>query len=77
MSMQVSKKFNKFDEDHDGMIDKAQFGHIIKSLDLNLSPMIMKQYIDVNFKFVDRNLQGRISCGAFLACLTSCLALLG
>lgn len=36
------------------MINKAQFGAIIKDLELKLSPMMHKQYVDVNFKFVDR-----------------------
>ena len=49
------------------MINKAQFANIIKELDLKLSPMMLKNYIDINFKFVDRTLQGKLSFGQFLA----------
>jgi Ca2+-binding EF-hand superfamily protein len=71
--LQVGKKFIKCDEDKDGMINKTQFGNIIKELDLKLSPLMLKQYVDVNFKFVDRTLQGKISFGQFLACYANFL----
>jgi Ca2+-binding EF-hand superfamily protein len=71
--LQVGKKFIKCDEDNDGMINKTQFGNIIKELDLKLTPLMLKQYVDVNFKFVDRTLQGKISFGQFLACYANFL----
>jgi hypothetical protein len=71
--LQVGKKFIKCDEDKDGMINKTQFGNIIKELDLKLTPLMLKQYVDVNFKFVDRTLQGKISFGQFLACYANFL----
>jgi Ca2+-binding EF-hand superfamily protein len=71
--LQVWKKFIRCDEDKDGMINKAQFGNIIKELDLKLTPLMLKQYVDVNFKFVDRTLRGKISFGQFLACYANFL----
>ena len=67
-ALQVAKKFSQFDSDGDGHIDRHEFGSIIRGLDLKLSPMMLNQYISVNFKFVDRQMQGQISFGQFLAC---------
>ena len=55
------------------MINKAQFSGIIKDLDLKLSPLMLRQYVDVNFKFVDRALAGKIAFGQFLACYANFL----
>lgn len=55
------------------MIDRAQFGRIIAGLDLALTPLMQRQYVDVNFRFVDRALRGKITFGQFLACYANFL----
>lgn len=55
------------------MINKAAFARIITDLDLKLSPAMQKNYIDVNWRFVDRALQGQISFGQFLSCYANFL----
>lgn len=69
----MRRKFARCDADGDGLIDRAQFGAIIAALDLALSPAMQRQYVDVNFRFVDRALRGRISFGQFLACYANFL----
>lgn len=55
------------------MINKAAFAKIVDGLNLKLSPAMQKNYIDVNWRFVDRALQGRISFGQFLSCYANFL----
>jgi hypothetical protein len=67
---EVCKKFQRCDQDGSGLISKMGFAKIVSELDLKLTPAMLKQYVDSNFRFVDRALQGRISFG----CATSHLA---
>eukprot|EP00892_Ulva_mutabilis_P003368 jgi/Ulvmu1/1402/UM011_0130.1 len=70
---EVGKKFSKEDMEGNGLINKAAFARIVAGLDLKLSPAMQKNYIDVNWRFVDRALQGRISFGQFLSCYANFL----
>ena len=69
----MGRKFLRHDDNSDGLIDRQQFGNIIKELDLKLSPLLLQQYISTNFSFVDRELAGKISFGQFLACYANFL----
>jgi Ca2+-binding EF-hand superfamily protein len=72
-SLKVARKFARCDKQGKGLITRTDFGEIVKDLDLKLTPAMLKQYIDVNFSFVDRALQGRISFGQFLSCYANFL----
>lgn len=72
-NLKVGKKFSKEDPEETGLINKAAFARIVAGLDLKLSPAMQKNYIDVNWRFVDRALQGRISFGQFLSCYANFL----
>lgn len=69
--MQVSGRFNRFAED--GLITRAGFARIVDDLGLALTPDMRKEYVNANFRFVDRALTGRISFGQFLACYANFL----
>lgn len=70
---EIRKKFKRYDLDLDGQINKADFESIVKELNLNLDAALLKQYVDINFRYADRNLRGLITFGQFLACYANFL----
>mmetsp|Transcript_19545 Transcript_19545/g.66468 ORF Transcript_19545/g.66468 Transcript_19545/m.66468 type:complete len:244 (-) Transcript_19545:470-1201(-) len=69
----VRSRFREFDTDNDGLITKKDFTAIVLQLNLNLDPIMAKSYIDINFRYVDRNFTGKITFGQFLACYANFL----
>lgn len=73
MINEVKRKFQRFDKDQDGLINKSDFTKIVKELHLNLDPDMCRNYVDMNFRFVDRSFRGTITFGQFLACYANFL----
>ena len=63
----VHLKFNRHDSNQDGFITKAEFTSIIMDLQMNMEPSMVRQYVEINFKFADRSLKGVVSFGQFLS----------
>ncbi|KAK3260009.1 hypothetical protein CYMTET_31024 [Cymbomonas tetramitiformis] len=70
---QARLKFQQYDADKDGFITKADFARIIQQLHMQLDEKMFQSYVDMNFRFADRDFRGAVSFGQFLACYATFL----
>lgn len=65
----------KFEEYQDcGQITKSDFRQIVCELQLGLDDELWQSYVEMNFRYADRQLRGRITVGQFLACYATLLS---
>lgn len=55
--------FQQFDVDGNGVIDRAELGAMLASLD----PLMSSEETDIGFSIIDRNRNGRVSFDEFVA----------